>query len=185
MDALQALLSRQSIGKLSEPAPTPEQRQRMYRAALRAPDHARLRPWRFLEIAGEGRHALGDLFVCLLQEAKPDAATDEVDRERQKPLRAPLIIVVIARLQDHPKVPQWEQLLSAGCAAHALLLAAHAQGLGAIWRTGPPAEDARVDAALGLQAGERIVGFLYVGTPAGRAPALETPNPDGYVQSWP
>src|SRR5690554_3214010 len=102
--ALQNLLSRQSRGKLSEPAPTVEQRQNLYRAALRAPDHAQLRPWRFLEIAGEGRQALGALFARLLLAAKPDATDDDIEREQQKPLRAPLIIVVIAHLQDHPKV---------------------------------------------------------------------------------
>lgn len=185
MNALDALLQRQSCNKLTEPAPSPEQWQWIQQAALRAPDHARLRPWRFLVIAGQGREQLGDAMVALLLADRPQASMEEQQRVRSKPLRAPMIVVVIACIQQHPKVPVMEQVLSAGCAAHAMLLAAFAQGLGAIWRTGPLASDTRLHARLGIASGETIVGFLYLGTPQANLPAIERPDPDAYFKDWP
>ncbi len=185
MDALQALLQRQSCSKLQAPGPAPAQLAAIQAAALRAPDHARLRPWRFLVIDGEGRQRLGEVFAGLLQRDQPQADAEALERERQKPLRAPMIIVAVARIQAHPKVPAMEQLLSAGCAVHAMLLAAFAQGLGAIWRTGPLASDTRLHAALGLQPGETVAGFLYLGTPVAALPAPTPLDPQAYFRAWP
>lgn len=185
MDALDALLQRQSCNKLTEPAPNPAQWQVIQQAALRAPDHARLRPWRFLVIDGAGRERLGELMVALLLEDKPGASLDEQQRARAKPLRAPMIVVAIASTQTHPKVPAMEQVLSAGCAVHAMLLAAFAQGLGGIWRTGPLASDTRLHAGLGMTAGETIVGFLYLGTPDGSPAAVTRPQPEAHFTAWP
>lgn len=184
MDALDLLLNRVSVTRLCEPAPTDEQRELMFRAALRAPDHGQLRPWRFLTIEGEGRVALGELFHQAIAR-NPSASPEALAKARKMPLRAPLLVVAIAVLRDHPKVPQSEQLLAAGSAAHGLLLAAHAQGIGAVWRTGELAYDAEVSAGLGLSSNERILGFLYLGTPEGTprtAPALD---PAGFVSAWP
>ena len=185
MNALDALLQRQSCNKLTEPAPSPEQWQFIQQAALRAPDHARLRPWRFLVIDGAGREQLGELMVALLLEDRPDASDAEQQRVREKPLRAPMIVVAIACIQAHPKVPAMEQVLSTGCAVHAMLLTAFAQGLGAIWRTGPLASDTRLHAGLGMTAGETIVGFLYLGTPASSLPDVARPAPNDHFTAWP
>lgn len=184
MDALDALINRVSVARLSEPAPTPEQRELLLRAALRAPDHGQLRPWRFLSIEGEAREALGELFVRaeLARDAQAPAAL--LDKTRAMPLRAPLLMVVIACVKEHPKVPESEQLLAAGCAAHGMLLAAHAQGLGAIWRTGALSHDPVVHAGLGLADNERLIGFLYIGTPQGERrtpPVLEAAD---FVRDW-
>ncbi|QXI37152.1 NAD(P)H nitroreductase [Pseudomonas xantholysinigenes] len=183
MEALDALLNRVSVPRLTEPAPNAAQREALFLAALRAPDHGQLRPWRFLTIEGQGREKLGELFAEAVQ-AKGDATQAALDKARAMPLRAPLLIVVIARLQEHFKVPQIEQRLAAGCAAHGILIAAHAQGIGAVWRTGDMAFDAHVHEGLGLEANEEVIGYLYVGTPLGEprtAPVLETAQ---YVSAW-
>ncbi|MCO7521052.1 MULTISPECIES: NAD(P)H nitroreductase [unclassified Pseudomonas] len=183
MEALDALLNRVSVPRLSEPAPNAAQREALFQAALRAPDHGQLRPWRFLTIEGQGREKLGELFAQAVQ-AKGDAAQAALDKARAMPLRAPLLIVVIARLQEHFKVPQIEQRLAAGCAAHGILIAAHAQGIGAVWRTGDMAFDAHVHEGLGLESNEEVIGYLYVGTPMGEprtAPVLDTAQ---YVKAW-
>lgn len=165
MDALDALLNRVSVPRLREPAPDAAQRELLFRAALRAPDHGQLRPWRFLTIEGAGRERLGELFASALAAGAAQVRPEALSKARAMPLRAPLLVVVIARPQAHPKIPRQEQLLSAACAAHGILLAAHALGLGAMWRTGELAYDARVAEGLGLSGEERIVGFLYLGTP--------------------
>ena len=113
MDALQLLLRRNSSPKLTEPAPSSADLETMFQAALRAPDHARLRPWRFLVIEGEARHRLGDLIVDVM-----GLEGEKAQQAKAKPLRAPMIVVVAAKFSEHPKVPEIEQYLSAGCAAH-------------------------------------------------------------------
>ncbi|GAB2883134.1 nitroreductase family protein [Microbulbifer echini] len=166
MDALTALHNRVSTGKLTEPAPTEQQRKNIFLAALRAADHACLRPWRFLLVEGEGRERLGGIFLKAAEQAE-GAALTEAQRQRTKamPLRAPLIIVAITRLQEHPKVPHLEQHMSTAGAVQAMLTAAYAEGIGAYWRTGPLAGNPLVAEGLGLANNERIAGFIYCGTP--------------------
>lgn len=184
MDALDLLLNRVSVTRLTEPAPTATQLDIMFRAALRAPDHGQLRPWRFLTIQGESRERLGELMAQSLLVRQPCASEEAVQKARQMPLRAPLLAIVIARVVQHPKVPEGEQILAAGCAAHGILLAAHAQGLGAVWRTGDFSHDRHLASALGLATNEHILGFLYMGTPDGK---LRTPpelDPAEFVSQW-
>lgn len=185
MDALDALLNRVSVGRLLAPAPDAAQRELLFRAALRAPDHGQLRPWRFLTIEGVGLVALGELFATTLLAEQPETKPEALAKARAMPLRAPLLVAVIARLQAHAKVPAQEQLLATGCAAHALLLAAHAQGIGAVWRTGELSHSRAVAAGLGLAADEQIIAFIYLGTPAGelRSPVLL--DPEDFVSAWP
>ncbi|MBF8781677.1 nitroreductase family protein [Pseudomonas fulva] len=183
MEALDALLNRVSVPRLTDPAPNAAQREALFQAALRAPDHGQLRPWRFLTIEGAGRDRLGELFAEALRQ-KGEASQAALDKARAMPLRAPLLIVVIARPQAHFKVPLSEQRLAAGCAAHGILIAAHAQGIGAVWRTGDMTYDAHVASGLGLQDNEELIGYLYLGTPATeprKAPVLATGD---YVKAW-
>lgn len=185
MDALDLLLNRVSVTRLFDPAPDEAQLDLLFRAAMRAPDHGQLRPWRFLVIQGAAREQLGELFVESLKQSDADCGEDAVQKARKMPLRAPMLVVVIARLQPHPKVPESEQVLAAASAAHGLLLAAHAQGLGAVWRTGAFSYDQHVAKGLKLAANERLLGFIYLGTPEGRLrtpPALE---PRDFVSQWP
>lgn len=164
MDALEALHNRVSIGKLAEPAPDRQQRSAIFRAALRAADHGNLRPWRFLVVEGEARNRMGEIY---LKASEANEALSEAQRERTRamPLRAPLILVAITRLQEHPKVPFEEQRMSTAGAVQAMLTAAFAQGVGAYWRTGALAENRVVADALGLAENEEISGFIYMGTP--------------------
>ena len=184
MEALDALLNRVSLARLQEPAPDAAQRELLFRTALRAPDHGYLRPWRFLTVEGTARDKLGELFVSALLSKDPEASEQAIAKARAMPLRAPLLVVVIATLQPGHKVPEVEQLLSAGCAAHGILLAAHAQGLGAIWRTGEMSYDRQVAVGLGLGEQERIVGFLYLGHVAGERRNPQELEPADFVKAW-
>jgi nitroreductase len=182
--AIELLLGRNSAPRLCAPAPDAQARELMFRAALRAPDHARLRPWRFLTIEGEQRHAFGAVLERALLRLDPQADASVRERALAAPLRAPLLVAVFARIQDHPKVPAIEQRLSAGCAAHALLLAAEALGFAGIWRTGNACYDAQVVAELGGAPDEELVAFLYIGTREGDAKPLPALEVDEFVSAW-
>lgn len=186
MKAIDALTSRYSAPRLTEPAPAEADIETMLAAAARAPDHGRLRPWKFILVRGDARGRLGDVLVDMLRRRDPTTRDSTLERERMKPLRAPLIIVVAAVVTpDHPKIPEIEQVLSAGCAAQNIMLAAHALSYGAIWKTGAPSYDDGVKAALGLAPKDHIVGFLYVGTVDGEAPAdAGRPHHSEFVTDW-
>ena len=187
MDALELLLTRTSGIKLTDPAPSAADLETMLKAAVRAPDHGRLRPWRFLSIRGAGREALGDLFAEAARLANPAATPEALGREKEKALRAPLVVIAIAKLATQPnvKVPEIEQMLSAGAAAQNILLAAHALGYAAVWKTGAAAYDDHVKARLGLATNERIVGILYIGTRADSLGAKPGPEPSQFHSTWP
>lgn len=184
MDAIELLTTRTSNGKLTDPEPDAETLRLAFIAAARAPDHAALRPLRVIAIRGDARKSLGDLMAATEQRKRPAATSDELDRTRQKALRAPLILVVVAAVQQHPKVPAIEQVLSAGTAAHAILLTLQARGFAAIWRTGDFAYDAETKRQLGLREQDAIVGFLYAGTARQPAPDSNRPVPEDFVTNW-
>jgi nitroreductase len=177
MQAIDALLKRRSAKTLAEPAPDDGALELLLECASRAPDHGRLRPWRFIVIRGAARERLGDLMADQLRRKQPGASSEALQRERQKPLRAPLIIVVAAVCNATARIPPIEQILAAGAAAQNIMLAAPALGFGAMWKTGDAAYDDTVKVALGLAAEDSIVGFLYLGTaPADAAPAAGRPQ---------
>ena len=184
MNALEVLHNRVSVPMLEAPAPAGQVLANIQQSAMRAADHRLLRPWRFLVVEGEGLDRLGQLFV----EAKtpPGETLEEREQARwaSKPHRAPMVMVAIANVQDNPKVPEVEQVISAGCAVQNMLNAAYAQGVGAMWRTGGFAYDPVVKEGLGLAANEQIVGFLYLGTPKGELKPVPELNPDQYFTSW-
>jgi nitroreductase len=181
---IDTLLSRVSVGALGEPAPDEAQMATIIAAALRAPDHGKLRPWRFIVIRGDARHRLGALFARVLVARDPAALPAVVDKERAKPLRAPLLIAVVARVQANHKIPEAEQLISAGAAAMNMLNAIHALGFGGVLLTGAPAYDPGIHDALGLADAERLVGFVYVGTPTQPPPVVARPDAADYVTEW-
>ncbi|WP_106478596.1 NAD(P)H nitroreductase [Phytohalomonas tamaricis] len=184
MDAMTLLHERSSMGKLTDQAPDASQLDAIYRAALRAPDHDQLTPWHFIEIAGAGRERLGELFARAVQTDDPEVDEQALDKARKKALRAPVIIAVIARVQEHHKVPRIEQIISAGCAAHAMLYAAQLQGLGAMWRTGKFSGHGVVREGLGVGDNDELVGFIYLGQPAGRPKRLPVREPEDFVERW-
>lgn len=173
MQAIDLLLKRHSARALTEPAPDAAALELIFASAVRAPDHGRLRPWRFITITGAARAGFGELLAQHLKRTHAVSTEETLQRERAKAYRAPLIVVVAARPNDAvKKVPAVEQLLSAGAAAEAMMLAAVALGFNAMWKTGPAAYDAAVKVALGLAPSDAIVGFLYLGTelPQGSPP---------------
>ncbi|NND82690.1 MAG: nitroreductase [Gammaproteobacteria bacterium] len=185
MDALRALHNRNSVNLLESPGPSAEQLKNIFKAGLRACDHKNLRPWRFIQIEGDARHQLGELLLTAktaMDGAEPDA--ESAAKLRAKPLRAPLVIVVAAHITEHEKVPEIEQILSAGASAQMMMVAAFAQGLGAIWRSGALMFRPEVHQGLGLADNEKIVGFLYMGK-AGRAKRVPRLDPADFVRSWP
>lgn len=184
LDAIEALTTRASPAGLVPPAPDAQALGRMFRAAVRAPDHGRLRPWRFIVVDGAARETLGHVLADALRAREPAVADAALAKERAKPLRAPLVVVVAAKIREHRGVPPVEQIVAAGAAAQNMLVAAHALGYGGFWRTGAAAYDEHVKRALGLAGQDAIVGFLYLGTPAVAAASLPQADPAPYVTHW-
>ena len=185
MNGIDLLLERVSRPVLEAPEPTDEQLEIMFKAALRAPDHARLRPWRFLTVRGEDRIILGELMAQVALVDQPDLSPEAVARFKGLPLRAPALILAVCRIQEHAKVPPIEQKMSLAAATQNLLLAAHAQNLGAIWRTGALCYHPAMAEGLGLAESEKLLGFVYVGTPAGSLKKIQPLETSDFVQKWP
>ena len=184
MEAMKLLRTRYSALKLDGPSTSVEAVDATLEAASRAPDHGRLRPWRLILIEGAARLSFGEILAASLARRDPLAGDQALAREREKALRAPLIIVVATRCDRSAKIPVVEQIVSAGCAAHGLMLAAFAQELGAMWRTGEAAYDEMVKGALGIGSDELIIGFIYVGTDAGGVPSRPRPVVEELVHRW-
>lgn len=183
-DILEFIHNRHSDTKLTEPAPAGVELEEILGCALKAPDHALLRPWRYLVLQGSSRARLGDAWAEAVVNDDPSAGTKAAEKARGKPLRAPMIIVAITRVHPHPKVPAIEQHLSTGVGVGYLLLALQARGFGAIWRTGAMAYHPRIRDFLELEPGEAVSGFLYVGTPARDRPASPMPVLADHVSYW-
>jgi nitroreductase len=168
-DAIKLLTTRRSFKpvELSGPAPSPAEIDTLLTIASRVPDHGKLAPWRFIVFEGEARQKAGDAIVAAFKAKYPESKPDQIDAERGRLARAPLVIAVVSRAGQHVKIPEWEQVLSAGAAAMNLVLAAHALGYGASWITEWYAYDRSVLDALGLAANERIAGFVHIGRPPG------------------
>lgn len=185
MQAIDALLERRSAKTLTDPAPDESALALLLESASRAPDHGRLRPWRFIIIRGGARERLGELMADQLRRKQPEAGAEALQRERQKALRAPLIVVVAAVCNAAAKVPPIEQILAAGAAAQNMMLAATALGFGAMWKTGDAAYDDTVKLAFGLETRDAIVGFLYLGTaPTGAVPPPARGQWEDRVSYW-
>lgn len=181
---LEQLRTRNSAPRLTGPAPTEAEVDEMVRCALRSPDHARLRPWRFLSFRASRRDDLGELLVRSLLRCNPIADEAAIDKARAAPRRAPLVMAVFAVIQEHPKVPAWEQRVSAGCTAFAIELAAEAMGYAGVWRTGLYAGDKQLVRDLGGADNEEIIAFLYLGTRDGDPKPLPELEPSDFHRSW-
>ncbi|TGN72339.1 nitroreductase [Streptomyces bauhiniae] len=171
MDVMTAVLTRRSEHQLVEPAPNDEEFAYLLRAAATAPDHGRLRPWRWILVRGDARTALGRCFADDYDGPQPRRA-----QMQTKPQRAPLLATLVFTPQ-HAAVPEWEQLAATSAMAGSLILLLHARGFGSVWRTGRFTQSERTRHTLGLRPEERLLGWLYIGTPHHtRTPRRRTPE---------
>ena len=164
MDLIEAIDSRSSAARLSAPGPTAAHLELILRAADRAPDHGRMKPWRLIVLEGQTR----ERFAAPAAEAKrrrnPALTAEQVAADRDKILRSPTLIIVGCSVREHPTVPEIEQIAAVAAATENLFLAAHGLGYGVMWKTGAAAYDADVKGALGLEPGDHIVGIIHLGT---------------------
>lgn len=187
MNSLDFLEDRRSLPsrQLGEPGPTPEQLERLLTAAIRVPDHGKLTPWRLLLVRGEDRARLGAALAEIHVRVDPGVPPAVVHKDRDRFNFAPLIVAVVARVEpNHPKVPEQEQVLSAGYVAYNLLLGAQALGFGAQILTGWAAYDRDAAQLLGLGGNERIVAFVHIGTARETAPERIRPALGEVVSEW-
>jgi len=188
MDLLETLIERKSTPPrlMNESGgPTRDDIQDILRAAVSAPDHGAIRPWRFVIIQGENRAILGQIFANALKTRDPEASEEAIQKELNRPLRAPTVIAILARVvNDRPNVPRIEQIVAAACAAQNMLAAANAKGFGGILLTGKNAHDPNVRAFFGLKPDDELVSFLYLGKPNGEQPSKLRPNPNDFVEEF-
>lgn len=183
---LDHLLSRRSVSAnaLAEPGPDAAELTQILMAAARVPDHKKLVPWRFVLFEGAAREAFGRVLSEVCGAEEPNAGTFRLETEAKRFLRAPIVIAVISRITKNPAAPEWEQVLSAGAACQNLLVAATALGFGAQWITEWYAYSEGVRQALHLAEGERVAGFVYIGTAKEKPDERERPELADIVTAW-
>lgn len=166
LPVLEFMRTRRSVPAktMSDPGPDEESIRSMIEIAARVPDHGKLTPWRFIRYAPDYRQKLGEKALARAMEKDPSLNEEMREMELHRFTRAPVVIAVVSRAQPHPKIPEWEQMMSAGAAAMNLLIAANAHGWDAQWITEWVAFDQKLAPALGLEDGERLAGFVYIGT---------------------
>ena len=150
---------------MAGPGPTPAELDAILALAARVPDHGKLAPWRFIVFEGDARVRAGDAIAAIHAQDDPDAKPARLDLERKRLQHAPTVVAVVSRAAPHAKIPEWEQVLSAGAAAMNLLVAANALGFATAWLTEWYSYDARVAEALGLAPHEKFAGFVHIGRP--------------------
>jgi nitroreductase len=176
-DALNLLKTRRSVKpvELAGPGLSAAEVDTLLTVASRVPDHGKLVPWRFIVFEGEARLKAGEAIARAFRAKYSDAKPEQIDYERKRLARAPLVVAVVSRAAPHVKIPEWEQVLSAGAAAMSLVFAAHALGYAANWITEWYAYDRSALDALGLAPHEKIAGFIHIGRPG--AAAEDRPRP--------
>lgn len=172
------------IAELAEPGPDGQTLEAILHVGARVPDHGKLGPWRFVVLAGDNRAAFGDVVRTHVAQKDPKADAALLEAEATRFMRAPCVVAVVSTAAPHAKIPEWEQILSAGALCYSILLAARAHGFGGVWLSEWVSYDQDICAALGLTNSERLAGYLYLGT-ANAAP-IERARPDvaSRIQHW-
>jgi nitroreductase len=185
-DPLAVLDTRRSVPFLQLQAPGPDDAtlRRLLRSAVRVPDHGKRVPFRFVSLRGDARRVFGERLAARHREADPGVGEAVLDKDRDRYLHAPVIVVAIARLGADAKIPEQERLLTAGCTCFALLQGAQALGFRGCWLTGWAAYDAEVARMLGLTAEERVIGFIHLGTAKIDVPERDRPDPEELLSEW-
>jgi nitroreductase len=185
-DTLSLLATRRSASAnaMREPGPTPEQLARILEIAVRVPDHGKLTPWRFIVFQGGARATFGRVLEARWRELHPAMGTESLAAARHMFDRAPVVVCVVSRAAPHPKIPEWEQVLSAGAVCQSILVAATAMSIGCQWMTDWCAYDPVIAAAMGLSAGERVAGLIYLGEPRDVLSDRPRPVPESLTTYW-
>jgi len=180
MDALDNILNRVSARELAEPHPTESDMEKVYKAALRAPDHAWLRPSSFIEVKGDGLNKLSNIFLEYAKN-QTDISDQIIQKYKNAPFRAPMIIILVNTFKEHPKVPAIEQKLSTATAAQNIMLTLNAMNYSSIWRTGKLAFNKEIQTKLNLSDNQEILGYLYIGTSTGENKKIPNLDIDDFV----
>jgi len=176
-DAIDLLKTRRSVKprEMTPPGPSPAELETILTIGARVPDHGKLAPWRFIVFEGDAQARAGEVIAKVFAQKNPNASAADIQIEKRRLTDAPLVIGVVSFTRPHPKVPAWEQELSAGASAMNMVTAATALGYGACWLTGWFAFDRDVLDGLGLKADEKLAGFIHIGTPS--KPSVDRPRP--------
>ncbi len=182
------LAQRRSVkpDKLAGPGPTAGELHSILTTGARVPDHKKLVPWRFIVFEGEARTRAGEIFAdaCQREEKEPPSPV-RLETERQRFLRAPLVIAVVSHIKAKPGAPEWEQVLSAGAVCYNLCLAANSLGFATNWITEWIAYSPAVRAAMHLSETERFAGFVYVGRSDEKPDDRDRPVIEKITTHWP
>ena len=181
---IEKIINRTSHKNLDEPIPSERQMAKVYKAALRAPDHASLKPTKFIEVTGKGLDKLSKIFEKYVLESGTEIEKGKIDKYINAPYRAPMIIILVTEKKFHPKVPEIEQMLSSGAAAQNILLALDSLGYGAIWRTGIFALNDKLNKYFNLNSNQKIIGYIYVGTVIGGKKEKTSIDISKFVSRW-
>jgi nitroreductase len=173
-----------SVKAMTEPGPTPQQLSEILTCAARVPDHGKLTPWRFILWEGGARAEFGELLKARWHELHPEHGEASLEFVRTMLTRAPTVLAVISTAAQHPKIPVWEQQMSAGAVCMNILLAATALGVGCQWNTDWIAYDGAIAAAMGLAPNEKVAGVIYLGTPSAALEDRPRPDPAALLTRW-
>lgn len=173
-----------SAKAMAGPGPTPEQLNEILHHAVRVPDHGKLTPWRFIIFDGEARSRFGDAMVARWRVLHPEHGENTLKFVHGLFLRAPTVMAVVSSAQPHPKIPEWEQQLSAGAVCQTILFAATALGIGCQWNTDWIVYDAEIAKAMGLAPHEKVAGIIYLGTPTETLEDRPRPDPATLTTRW-
>lgn len=185
-DTIDFLLTRRStVAKMMDgPGPSDAELQKILESGMRVPDHGRLTPWRFIVIRGDAREKIGDVIAASFKKNKPDAIEEEIEIEQERLIRAPVVVAVLSRVHKGHKIPEWEQVLSAGAACQTMLIAAQSMGYAAQWLTEWYAYDADVKAAVGAEQGDEIAGYVFFGNQIAEGKERARPEYENIVSEW-
>ena len=185
-DALSRLANRRSVKAMdiTVPGPSPVELEEILQTAIRVPDHGKLGPWRFIRFEGDARAQFGQILAARYTEQTHDPRAQNIEAERNRFLRAPVVIAVIAKITPDLKIPQWEQQLSVGAVCQNMLVAASLMGFAAQWLTEWYAFDEAIDRELGLIDNERVAGFIYIGSAREKPPERVRPELNQVLADW-
>ncbi|MGN6789456.1 MAG: nitroreductase family protein [Rhodanobacteraceae bacterium] len=185
--ALQFLRDRRSVpaAQLQPPGPTPDELRAIVATAIRVPDHGKLTPWRLIVFTGDAGARYGEALAALHVQVDPGVPEKKLAKDRERFAHSPVVLAVIACIDEHhPKIPAQEQLLSAGCVAFNLLLAAQAAGFGAQWLTGWSCYEPETARLLGLTDNERAIAYIHIGHRGAEPPERNRAEVDEVLSAW-